>query len=220
MDQRELSELEKVEGLLEYPAGFDHWCDDDDCTLDTPKCGDMHMRAALQKLRETLEPPHKSLQPARLTNDPERIYLEQWQRDNERQAGVNRGFTLLEWILCPSGQRLPNRVTHRDSEVAASVIQWLGTTCGMCFIRNCERQIDEARAERRQWADYVNINVEPPEGDLRTAELLAGCVEGHPQHDRLVREICGALAHVRKSVLKEALEAALTAPVESQHAKV
>ena len=96
-----------------------------------------------------LDPDHVSLQQQRLKKyervNPERIYAAHWKRQNRRVSYVNRGFTLIEWILCPSGQEVPSPVSRRDAAVAASVIQWLGTNCGLGFMRTCEEQIDKAR---------------------------------------------------------------------------
>ena len=76
--------------------------------------------------------------------NPERIYAAAWKARNRRSPGINSGFTYLEWILCPSGQRYPPPISRRDAAVAASVIQWLGTNIGLGFIRECERKIDQA----------------------------------------------------------------------------
>lgn len=100
---------------------------------------------------------HQSFQTKRLKkyNDvnPERIYAAHWKRKNRREAGVNGGAALIEWILCPSEQQYPSPVSRRDAAVAASVIQWLGTNCGLGFIWEVERKIDKARrteAEKRE----------------------------------------------------------------------
>ena len=89
-------------------------------------------------------PPHNSLQQARLNRMPERVYAEEWKKDNERKPWLNSGFTSLELILCPSGKYwCPPPVSERDAEVAASVIQWLGTNCGFHFMLRCEAKIKE-----------------------------------------------------------------------------
>jgi hypothetical protein len=94
---------------------------------------------------ELFEPQHVSLQGSRLEHGmPERVYLEHWRKLNERHPSVNRGFTALEWILCPTGL-MPGPVTQRDAIVAACVIQWLGTNCGMGFLYSAERRIEELR---------------------------------------------------------------------------
>ena len=86
-------------------------------------------------------PPHNSLQTSRLNRMPERIYAEEWKKNNERHPAINSGFTSLEWILCPEGNWVPPAVSERDAEVAASVIQWLGTNCGYHFMLRCEDKI-------------------------------------------------------------------------------
>lgn len=98
-----------------------------------------------EKVFAQYNPPHNSLQTTRLDLMPERIYAEEWKRVNERRAGINSGFTSLEWILCPEGNRLPPPVSDRDVEVAASVIQWLGTNCGFHFMLRCEDKIKKEK---------------------------------------------------------------------------
>lgn len=88
-------------------------------------------------------PLHESLQPDRLNRIPERIYAEEWEKYNKRKPWLNRGCTYLEWILCPSSQHGPLPVSERDAKVAASVIQWLGTNCGLGFTQLCEKRIKE-----------------------------------------------------------------------------
>ena len=96
------------------------------------------------KQPELFEPAHESFSMDRIGNMPERVYLDAWQSLNVRSPGLNRGFTYLEHILCPKGLT-PGPVSARDAAVAASVIQWLGTNCGMAFIHGCERKIGSLR---------------------------------------------------------------------------
>lgn len=207
MDNETLDVLTKVESLLIYPASMEHYCDETGCTIDSPKCTDMHTQAALKRLQDLLEPAHVSLQPNRLGNDAERIFAEYWRHENERKPGINKGYTLLEWIVTPNGGERPERVSQRDAHVAASVIQWLGTRCGYGFMLTCERRIKEARAERAKWSDYVNHNAEPPDDDMEAAKLLAGPFIAYNAraHDELVRGICGALRKAREEAAGEAL---------------
>ena len=87
-------------------------------------------------------PPHNSLQTARLNRMPERVYAEEWKKYNKRHPAINCGFTSLELILAPEGYiRKVQPVSDRDAEVAASVIQWLGTNCGFHFTLECEAKI-------------------------------------------------------------------------------
>ena len=100
-----------------------------------------------KKLPDQYNPTHNSLQMNRLKSVygvGERIYAKQWKKSNERHPAINSGFTSLEWILAPNAE-WPAPVSDRDAEVAASVIQWLGTNCGMAFMWECERKIEQAR---------------------------------------------------------------------------
>lgn len=103
----------------------------------------------LGKKPETPTPPqynphHNSLQMARLNRIRESVYAEEWKRRNERRAGVNHGFTILEWILAPKGDWPIIPISDRDAEVAACIIQWLGTSCGYHFTLECEAKIKKA----------------------------------------------------------------------------
>ena len=70
--------------------------------------------------------------------------MAEWLKRN-RRGYLSSGATLLELILTPDGVDKPPAIDRRDAAVAASVIQWLGTNCGMGFIWTCEKKIDRAR---------------------------------------------------------------------------
>lgn len=72
----------------------------------------------------------------------ERVYAAHWLKANKPTAGRPRG--ILELILRDEDGQLPT-VSQRDAEVAASVIQWLGTNVGLGFIKDCERAIERQR---------------------------------------------------------------------------
>ncbi len=150
LDAKEKALVEDAMRLIRRHATNDHYCDDDNCTVDTPCCTEMEARAALVRLEETLDPAVRTLHASRLTGPAERIYFNEWKRENERANHINSGFTALEWILCPSEQSTPDRPSQRDAEVATTVIQWLGTNCGKCFVDRCERKIIEERALRSE----------------------------------------------------------------------
>ena len=78
----------------------------------------------------------------------EATYAEEWKKQNKRSPGVNGGHTLLEHI-CSEEITAPAPVSVRDSFVAASVIQWLGTNCGLCFIKTCEERARELKGIRK-----------------------------------------------------------------------
>lgn len=193
----ELQTLEQIEGLLHYPASFDHDCGDDQCTLENPSCGEMHVRAALEQLRAFLEPAHDSLHHGRQVNQPERLFIQHWQTLNRRDPAVNNGYTALELILHPEGQAMPaRRVSQRDAEVAASVIQWLGTSCGKAFLSTVERDIDRQHAESRAWFFHPGFafRAEPADWCREHAErIVCGAIPPGSSRERTVHSTASAI---------------------------
>lgn len=128
---------------------------------------------------ELFEPEPLTLQPRRLDwGMPERVYFALWKSINRRSYSRNRGYTALEWILCPDGQEYPGPVTQRDHVVAACVIQWLGTTVGGGFLRRCEELIEELNVHKREETTKnrravfgVPMTYYPPEKPTRRIEL-------------------------------------------------
>lgn len=112
---------------------------------------------------------HKGNRPDRAADlMPERVFAEEWKKENERQSAINFGYIALELILnCkPLTQGPPNwqppidQITQRDATVAASVIQWLGTNCGEAFLFRCEHRITRER-KREQIAFNQRYNTIP-----------------------------------------------------------
>jgi hypothetical protein len=59
----------------------------------------------------------------------ERIFAEEW-------ASLNQGSRCtLEYMLADEVNKPRGEVSQRDATVAATVIQWLGTDVGQCFLR-------------------------------------------------------------------------------------
>lgn len=102
---------------------------------------------------------HRGLHPKRLKRpfnrewgssvNAEAFFAAAWMRENKRSPGINRGFTALEWILCPDGRPYPGPVSRRDAAVAASVVQWFGTNCGSAFLDSVQKEIAKAREQVR-----------------------------------------------------------------------
>lgn len=56
----------------------------------------------------------------------------------------------LEWIM--SGKKNePRRLSDRDYEVAATVIQWLGSSVGLSFLRD----VAHSCPEMKEWCKFV-----------------------------------------------------------------
>lgn len=90
---------------------------------------------------------HVGLHSKRLTqNNPrEKAFAEQWQKENEQAE-------TLRLLMAPiSMQSVPTRdlplLKPRDMEVAATVIQWLGSNVGMDFLR----QVIQSSPEIQRW---------------------------------------------------------------------
>lgn len=130
-----------------------HCCTDEDCTPDAPRCSLNRSRAALRRIWQAFEFEIRSTWPTRLSHYPEWAFVEEFRRLNVRQPGVNRGYRTLEMILGQPREKrtldtlgtTPAIVTQRDADVATAVIQWLGTNCGLSFLSQVERKIQQAR---------------------------------------------------------------------------
>ena len=71
---------------------------------------------------------NKGLNQRRFADNPlEKAYADQWEKDNKEGR-------LLECILAKEPNYIRDEVTDRDREVAATVIQWLGSPCGQSFV--------------------------------------------------------------------------------------
>lgn len=165
---------------------------DEKCDVENANCETCAARAACDRLERLITPSPKPLQEKRLTNPAERIFWEQWQRLNKRQRGINGGFTALEHILDPNLdderqgavplllRKPPPPVSTRDAQVAAAVIQWLGTNGGKCFIDECERRIERERVIRDKnlggWTPFIDPHPAAEKDPIaeQVAEQLAG----------------------------------------------
>ena len=93
----------------------------------------------------------------------ERIYLRRWQAHQVRQPGINGGCGLLELLLADDLQLgagglapIPVYLTQEAARIAATVIQWLGTNCGLAFIRECERFVK---------GENISVSIDPSNDD-------------------------------------------------------
>lgn len=83
----------------------------------------------------------------------EKAFAEVWKRLNTPKQWINNGYICLENILLTEHKNpkpmdnllfrsLEGELTERDCFVAASVVQWLGTNCGQCFLDEVKRKIN------------------------------------------------------------------------------
>ena len=83
---------------------------------------------------------HRGFYETRLTQDNPResIFSIKWKEENNRP----NGFQLVQMLI--------PKCTERDTEVAATIIQWLGSNVGMCFLSNVIRESSEIK----QWLKF------------------------------------------------------------------
>ena len=75
---------------------------------------------------------HEGLRTYRLKDNPlEKKFADRWRNMNRRE-GLRHGQ--LDYMLADDPNRPGGEVTERDAQVAATVIQWLGTHVGQCFL--------------------------------------------------------------------------------------
>lgn len=145
-EPEDLQRLEQAYNALVDLADddFHHKCPPDD------HCAICAARTALTAIGQILDAKIEGMHPQRMCNLAERIYVELFRKECSRHGGINSGFGLLEHILCPEGKPMPPAISQRDATVATTVVQWLGTNCGMAFVHEAERRIKEERAVREQ----------------------------------------------------------------------
>ena len=73
-------------------------------------------------------------------NEREMAFYEQWLQDNAPVSGVNSGHGILQDLFIESDspfgftKKTVELINDRDRMIVATVIQWLGSNCGMCFL--------------------------------------------------------------------------------------
>lgn len=73
-------------------------------------------------------------------NEREMAFHEQWLQENAPVSGVNHGHGVLQDLFIESsspfifGRKVVEEISNRDRMIVATVIQWLGSNCGMCFL--------------------------------------------------------------------------------------
>jgi hypothetical protein len=82
-------------------------------------------------------------------NTRERAFAEIWAKENREDRCINFGHGLLQDLFIEStgfgilDRKLVKRITRGQAKIVATVIQWLGTNCGQCFLWEVEKRIKE-----------------------------------------------------------------------------
>lgn len=81
---------------------------------------------------------NKGLHQYRFKDNPlEEVFAKAWENENTAKGGAIEGHGYLDYLLAEDCNRPAGEVTDRDRVVAATVIQWLGSPIGQCFIKDC-----------------------------------------------------------------------------------
>ena len=73
---------------------------------------------------------NKGLHQYRFKENPlEKAFAKQWEKENVEGR-------ILDYLLAKDLNYPKGEVTDRDREVAATVIQWLGSPCGQSFVED------------------------------------------------------------------------------------
>lgn len=74
-------------------------------------------------------------------NPREKAFRDHWLKENEPCPGVNAGWGILQDLFINHDRTKPiyrpkylEKMQPRDRAIVATVIQWLGTNCGWCFL--------------------------------------------------------------------------------------
>ena len=73
-------------------------------------------------------------------NEREMAFHEQWQIENAPLPYINNGHGILQDLFIEREHtfgfsfKVVEEINNRDRMIVATVIQWLGSNCGMCFL--------------------------------------------------------------------------------------
>lgn len=95
---------------------------------------------------------HSPIYPPRADHHGEQVFAEKWAELMAREGGIHDDYysnVELQSILCAG-----DGLTQRMASVAATFIQWLGTSCGRGYIDQARRRpaMNKAEAYVAEWA--------------------------------------------------------------------
>jgi hypothetical protein len=90
---------------------------------------------------------NKGLRQYRFSNNPlEKLFAEEWEKENNKPLGGNGH---LDYMLAKDCNFPRGEVAERDREVAATVIQWIGTPVGQFFVQRVMERYKDANNKKR-----------------------------------------------------------------------
>jgi hypothetical protein len=88
----------------------------------------------------------------------EHAFAEMWKAENEPIRWINNGHGILQDLFIERGswsQRwITKIISNRDAMIAATVVQWLGTNCGMDFLRRTLQRCGYKLVRDREWDNH------------------------------------------------------------------
>jgi hypothetical protein len=102
---------------------------------------------------------NKGLHQYRFKDNPlEEVYAEAWEAENKANPGTLEGRGWLDYLLAKDNNSPMGEVSKRDREVAATVIQWLGSPIGQNFIKDCQEHVP-SKLKKKGGAVNGNIDI-------------------------------------------------------------
>jgi len=96
--------------------------------------------------------------------DREKIFYKQWKKENKQLRWLNFGQGILQDLFAITGNNPFNFmrggligwkliINRRDRYIVATVMQWLGTNCGWCWLeetlRKCGYRLEKIEREEK-----------------------------------------------------------------------
>lgn len=102
-------------------------------------------------------------------NEREKAFSYEWMRENKHRPGINFGYGTLQDLFI-TRERMSNtfhfEIKSEHRYVVATVIQWLGTNCGMAFIEKVLDKFGKVIVSKKLDKGFVKITDDnlPDEG--------------------------------------------------------
>ncbi len=77
-------------------------------------------------------------------NDIENAFSSHWQKENKNKTNINSGHGILQDLFIEKKGHPFNimnetfcfvKISNKERLIVATIIQWLGTNCGFCFLQ-------------------------------------------------------------------------------------
>lgn len=68
------------------------------------------------------------------TNPREQAFSKHWRKNNTNCSWINRGYGILQDLFIGDDGTWHHAMTPNDKLIASTIVQWLGSNCGMAFM--------------------------------------------------------------------------------------